>query len=263
MILYFSGNGNSRFVAEALAQTTHDRAVPVTEAPTDLQDEVLGWVFPVHAWGPPKVLCDFIRRTRPTTCPTYVYAVCTCGDDVGRTDQLLRKSLHERGIELSSVWSLQMPNTYIGLPGFDVDATDVVERKIQALPPRLVEIASCINRRQTDIVDVVPGAFPWCKSHVLRPLFYKLFTGDRHFSTTPSCTGCGHCTKACPLHNITLVEGRPVWQGHCTDCLACYHRCPHHAVRFGRWSKGKGQMNGEWQHAEELCRRSISSSTKY
>ena len=247
MILYFSGNGNSRFVAEELARMTHDRALLVTEAPTDLQDEILGWVFPVHAWGPPKILYDFLLRTRLMVRPTYAYAVCTCGDDVGRTDRLLRKSLHRKGIGLSSVWSLQMPNTYIGLPGFDVDPADVVERKVRALPHRLAGIADCINRRQAGIVDVVPGALPWVKSHVLRPLFYRLFTGDRHFSTTPACTGCGSCAKVCPLHNITLTEERPAWQGGCTDCLACYHRCPHHAIRFGRWSKGKGQMSGSWQ----------------
>ena len=48
------------------------------------------------------------------------------------------------------------------------------------------------------------------------------------------CTGCGRCAALCPERTISLVSGRPVWQGECTRCLACLHRCPAGAIQYGR-----------------------------
>ena len=122
MICCFSGTGNSLHAARLLAQELHDRvadmaaldpsavtsADPVSGAPADggLQSEgVLGFVFPVYGWGLPRVVSSFISRLpRPgRQAPTYVYAVLTCGDDIGRTDRLLRRALRKRGYPLHAV----------------------------------------------------------------------------------------------------------------------------------------------------------------
>ena len=31
---------------------------------------------------------------------------------------------------------------------------------------------------------------------------------------------------------IHIVDHEPVWEGDCTMCLACLHRCPHNAVEY-------------------------------
>lgn len=242
MILYFSGNGNSEYIAGQLARLTHDKAYSITEAPpSELNAKIVGLVFPVHAWGLPRIMEQFIGQIPISSAPNYLYAVCTCGDDIGRTDRLLRHQLHHRGLFMDAIWSVQMGNTYIALPGFDVDTPEVVDRKHAALSARLGHIADCIGQRMRDIADVAPGAMPRTKSYVLRPLFYRFLTGDHRFRTTSACIGCGQCATCCPTHNIHLDNGRPEWSGHCTDCLRCYHRCPLHAIRYGRWSEGKGQ----------------------
>ena len=40
---------------------------------------------------------------------------------------------------------------------------------------------------------------------------------------------------------IAMAEGRPVWQGHCVQCLACLHRCPVTAVQYGKKTANKGR----------------------
>lgn len=73
----------------------------------------------------------------------------------------------------------------------------------------------------------------------LPPLFYRLFVNDRKFTATEECTGCGRCEKLCPLANISLEDGRPVWHGNCTQCMACIGACPQNAIEFGSRAKGK------------------------
>lgn len=266
MICCFSGTGNSLHAARLLAQELHDRvadmaasdpsavtsADPVSGAAAPSggvqSGSMLGFVFPVYGWGLPRVVSRFISRLpRPgRQVPAHVYAVLTCGDDIGRTDRLLRRALRKRGYPLHAVYSVQMRNTYVCLPGFDTDPTATERDKMRRADDTLRRVARSIARRQPSTpADVVPGAWPGLKSYVLRPLFNRFLTTDRRFSADPAlCTGCGRCAKLCPLHNISLngETALPRWNGRCTHCLACYHGCPHHAIGYGKFTKGKGQV---------------------
>ena len=53
------------------------------------------------------------------------------------------------------------------------------------------------------------------------------------------CIGCGQCIHACPLKNISLVDSRPIWDKHCTQCMACISICPKAAIEYKNKTKGK------------------------
>lgn len=254
MIYCFSGTGNSLVAAQRLSRLTGSPLLPMTAKEAVLpsaDDDVWGLVFPVYAWGLPAIVEAFIKRLKVTVnvndeaAMPYTFALLTCGDDVGRADVLLRRALQAKGVTLNAVFSVQMRNTYVCLPGFDVDSAEVVRTKEQAAHTRLEEIAvRIINRKPSVPGDVHPGPFPWTKSHVLRPLFNAFLTHDSGFHVNPStCTRCGMCGKVCPLGNIAKnADNLPTWQGRCTLCLRCYHACPHHAVAYGKFTVGKGQV---------------------
>lgn len=244
MIYYFSGTGNSLKVAQQLAAITSQSLSAMTE-PEATGDDTIGLVFPVYAWGMPKVVRDFVLNKLPGLLKgksPYLYAVMTCGDDMGYTDRLLGKLLDEYcHIRLSAAFSVHMPNTYVCLPGFDVDDEDKAKGKIQATMAQLPAIAEAV-KGQESVVKVVRGAMPWTKSYILRPLFNWALTSDKHFHTDNSlCTRCGKCVKTCPMHNISLDGDGIHWHHHCTDCLACYHCCPKHAINYGSQTQKKGQ----------------------
>ena len=53
MILYFSGTGNSLYVAKKLAELTGDTAVPISaihERCQRIQDRIIGFVFPAVSY---------------------------------------------------------------------------------------------------------------------------------------------------------------------------------------------------------------------
>ena len=244
MIYYFSGTGNSREVAKRLAAATKDEAASITmvKNTSSLNNEVVGFVFPIYAWGVPRVMKAFIQALSLPALPSYVYMVCTCGDDIGYTDKEVDQLLADKGMTLDAAWSITMPNTYISLPGFDIDSPKVSLNKLQKALPRINDIACAIQNREKPIRDVHPGSMAGLKSYVLRPLFNKFLTGDNKFKVTEGCTHCGRCAKACPVQNITYnANGLPVWNGNCADCLACYHSCPQHAISYGPFTHSKGQ----------------------
>lgn len=248
MILCFSGTGNSLAVAKALSLHLGDDVVRLDAATPPLiqlgdADTRIVWVVPVHSWGLPQFVTEFLRRAfLDEGRDADHFLVVTCGDDTGLVDRQWRRILSRKGWRTMSAHSVTMPNTYVLLPGFDVDSAEVAAAKIEAMPRRVAGIASAIGARSQE-ADMVRGSFPWLKSRVIYPLFMRFLTSPKPFHATSKCVGCGICATSCPLRNISMLSGRPVWGTHCTLCLGCYHKCPHHAVAYGRRTRGRGQSH--------------------
>ncbi len=248
MILWYSGCGNSRFVADTLSKELGDDSmIFIPEAArqgTALEfgpDEALGIVFPVYSWSVPKLVSEFLRTVHVTGRPAYVFAACTCGDQTGLTYEHLCKDLSKQGLQLDAFFSFQMPETYINLPGFSLDTPENAKHKIDGTKESLSEVIGLIKQRAQGNYDKLRGSKTFLKSNILKPLFYGLLITDRKFTVSDACIGCGICAKNCPLQNITIENDRPKWNGHCTNCMSCYHRCPKNAINFGKATIGKGQ----------------------
>jgi MinD superfamily P-loop ATPase len=66
---------------------------------------------------------------------------------------------------------------------------------------------------------------------------------DRKFTVDDRCTSCGRCAEVCPVENIRLEEGRPVWLHHCEQCMACIQLCPAEAIQAGKKTEKRGRYH--------------------
>ena len=57
--------------------------------------------------------------------------------------------------------------------------------------------------------------------------------------------GCSKCVELCPLNNIHLENGKPVWGKNCTHCMACICYCPKEAIEYGKKSRNKPRYHFE------------------
>lgn len=245
-MFYFSGTGNSAWVARSIASGIGEKSVrlmPDSEVSFSLSDgEPLGFVFPCYAWGVPPFIERYVRKLHVANV-SYVYFVITCGDDTGCTSELFCKLLESRGWKCSMGYAVQMPESYVNLPGFDVDPADKAERKIMLAKERLKVVVSHVSNRSEGCFDTLPGRFKWIKSHVVRPLFNKVLITPKPFRASAACNACGRCVRVCPFSNVRLGGGgkEVQWGANCVLCMRCYHSCPKHAVHWGRFTKNKGQ----------------------
>lgn len=79
----------------------------------------------------------------------------------------------------------------------------------------------------------------------VNPIFYRFFVKADAFRVNGGCVGCGLCAKKCPLNNVRLKDGKPVWGNECTHCMACICYCPKEAVEYGKKSVGKPRYHFE------------------
>lgn len=246
MIFYFSGTGNSKHIAEQITNALQCQMINISDAIKSRQntfstnDSIIGFVFPVYAWNLPKIVKEFIANLKlKISTDVYVFAILTCGDDIGHCHNILAKELSKININLHSAYSIQMPNTYVCLPFFDTDRKETVSNKLNKSTRQIKEIITSIlaNERKT---HVTMGHLAWIKSYIISPLFNKFLVHDRWFTSNNDCIKCGMCIQKCPLNNI-ILEGSPKWNGDCTGCLACYHSCPRHSIHYGKMTQKKGQ----------------------
>lgn len=234
------------------------------------ENERLGFVFPVHGWRVPKLVREFISKMKILREPSdasaenkakaddclknrpFAYCVCTAGDSIGLTIENLNEvisqnpSLQALGItEVSSSYSLIMPESYIGLPFMDVDPKEREIRKKENAAQELAVVCEEIFDRKEGISRLVKGPIPWFFTKVVGGFFENVLITDKRFHVEKDrCVKCGICANVCPVGDIKGGHGEyPVWLHHkdCLTCFTCYHHCPHHAIEFGNQTQKKGQ----------------------
>lgn len=258
MILYFSGTGNSKAVAYGLSRMIGDDAVrsilPSGGIPGSNPSGRFIWVFPIYCWNVPPVVRDFIKNCElPDNGAGEHYMVATAGDDIGLAALEWRKLIRGKGWTDYGAFSVQMPNNYIGLPGFDVDSEELEKQKLHSMPQRVKAVGEKIIAGFRG-EDTVRGDMAWIKTRLIYPLFKRVCMSPRGFKVNHNaCIHCSKCVVNCPSENIRLNDSEfPEWGDSCTFCLRCYHICPVNAIQHGMFSKGKGQYILDSNHKDSL-----------
>lgn len=247
MKFYFSGTGNSLDVAKKLGNK-EEQVISIARLMTDessslsfdLTDgEAIGFIFPIYAWAPPKMVLDFINKvTFNNYKNNYIYFVATCGENAGETSKVMSKSLMSKGLKLNSGFSMVMPNNYIIMGNVYNDEKN--KELLVKAEERIAEINSIIKERKADVFQVEKGPVPFLLTGVINPFFSKFATNTKSFNVNNQCIGCRICEKVCNSKTIK-VKGKPTWGEECTGCLACIHYCPTKAINYGKSTIKKGR----------------------
>ncbi len=241
MIFYYTGTGNSRYIARRLAAALGDELFDMNErikrgddSPVAVNGRVV-FVTPTYAWRIPRIVREWIARTELSGAEG-AWFVMNCGSEIGNAAKYNKALCAEKSLDYMGTVQILMPENYIAM--FNAPESAEAARIIAAADPVIDEAAQTIGSG-----SALPA--PRCNvydrvmSGVVNRVFYPFIVHDRAFTVDNKCISCGKCAALCPTNDITLENGRPVWHGKCTHCMACICHCPTGAIEYGRKSLGK------------------------
>lgn len=248
-IFYFSGTGNSLFVAAEIVSRIGGKLISIASVMANehitIEADVIGIIFPVYYatndCGLPLIIRRFVPKLQGLNSK-YIFAVCTCGNMPGTTLENFEKLLKSQDGLLAAGFNLKMSDKTLTKEKQDeaftrqrkkLDAickyvraekngkkeTRGILRKIVLAPLLYLAIKPAFSRRYRKLSGAKKSPFS-----ELVPL------ADQSFQVSAKCNGCGICAHVCPVNNVELVDCKPTWRHHCETCLACYSWCPQAAI---------------------------------
>ncbi|MFP3953473.1 MAG: EFR1 family ferrodoxin [Candidatus Acetothermia bacterium] len=262
LILYFSGTGNTKFIANKIATKLERKGHHVT--PTSVENfepeeaslyDFLVFGYPIYGYDMPKFLKGYLERlSLPSSRGGAVYD--TMGYNGGNSLRATAEKLIAKGFVVVGTAEFMMP----GNDGLAI--TDWKSKTAQQVLStdygRSQEIREGVERLVDQIdagvdqgIKQGEGNPPKRKfiyrlltpaTKLLFDIFERVFTGK--FRADESCIGCGLCERICPADNI-VVHGKEVEFGDdCYFCLRCLHQCPVEAIQITRFTEGKFRYRG-------------------
>lgn len=247
-IYWFSGTGNSLYAAKKLSVALGNLALaPITnQMPADAvggNGAKIGFVFPSYYGNLPRAVRTFVENL--TIQPdTYIFSVVTMGAMGQGSIGALASALQNKGLTLHYGIGLTAPPNYVIKynPADSAKSTAAMEKmdkKIQKIAAELFAEKQCIKK------------LPITANN----LYKDIASLDIKFSVGDACISCGRCEKICPVQNIQLNSGKPVWQHHCEHCVACISWCPVKAIDYGDATQSRRRYRNEQIDVRELTQR--------
>ena len=241
VIYYFSGTGNSLTIARDIAYALRGEVLSIAtfkgdnRIPTDV--DTVGIVYPVYAFGIPGIVERFIAKL-DLKKDQYVFTVANYAKVQGAGITKAHRLLKRKGIKPAAGFGVVMPNNYT--PFGEAIFEEKQNVLFKAERDKVKKIAELVRDRKT--VSAETGFFlaRWLLAEPIVAISSAMMPGeDKNFKLNEKCNGCGMCEKVCPVGNIEMQSGRPVWKHCCEQCLACFHWCPNEAIEIGKSTERK------------------------
>ena len=242
MVFYFSGTGNSKYIGRRIADDIGDSLYSINSALknneyfNDTDIDILIFSVPTYAWRIPHVVENWIRKSSFKN-GAKAYFVMNCGGEIGNAEKYVRKLCKECSLEFMGCAEIVMPENYLAM--FSTPTPEQGKKIIARAEPLIDSIITSIKS-----ISPLPAhktsLTGKAMSSIVNVLFYPLCVkADKFIVDSEKCIGCGKCAAECPLNNVRIVEGKPVWDKDCTHCMACICGCPAEAIEYGKKSVGK------------------------
>ena len=238
-IYYFSGTGNTAYVAKLFAEQFHAhdtqcQIVPMEDILLKRKDitldntDLVGIGFPVHAMDAPEIVYNLLQHLPIGNYKYFIFK--TAGDPTlnGGSNFSIRQHLGTKG------WKAVHQSLTVMPSNMGVTPRPEVVKHLALLAQKQV-------KRTVD--EILEGTIVTEPESSLRPLF-KAFgkfesMGAKRYSSkwrvSDACIHCGKCVKECPTKNIKAEGTKLIFGQTCIWCFRCAFHCPTQAIMLPKF----------------------------
>ena len=188
MILYFSGTGNSKYVAKRIADALGDALVNLNDrikasdtSPVETGERVI-IVTPTYAWRIPRIVRDWLLKTELRGA-RLAWFVMTCGSEIGNAGRYNRELCVEKAISCMGTAQIVMPENYIAM--FAAPQADAAREIVAKAEPKEWQFQTDFSELHTEFPELVDAdGVGWFLRHVLRAAGFMLAHPEKMRSTS-------------------------------------------------------------------------------
>jgi formate hydrogenlyase subunit 6/NADH:ubiquinone oxidoreductase subunit I/flavodoxin len=247
-IYYFSGTGNTAFVAREFQENYKKAKIDVDIFSLDKQETVssqskydfLMLGFPVYAFYPPEVVIDFVKKL-PVVKEKPVILFSTGGASAGASFNVLEQILKKKNYDVISNFFYVVPSNDSFLFNKNTQTKEQIDLIINSTQERVKQDFDILIAGKSQFKKA--NVFLSIISQIAKFVFFKILhkNNRRWYWERDACNYCGLCEKVCPTKNITVKKekGKVIWGNNCMFCTRCYNFCPQKAIHFKSLKKTK------------------------
>ena len=246
-IFYFSGTGNSKYIAQLFAKEMAAACYSI-EDPLDFgqilaHEEQIAVCYPIYGSRLPKPMRDWTKTNSQALKGKKLVIFCTqwlfSGDGARAFTDLLPPN-HTKVIYAQHFFMPNNINNLFFLPVAGEKSIAKYQKRAQA---KMKQVCAHIQagkvRRQgfhpiSRALGLVQGAsFPKIEKRAA----HKVWLGQ-------NCNACQLCLHICPVENFKCLDGKISTNNNCALCYRCINTCPQKAISVWFRAKVRRQYRG-------------------
>lgn len=261
LILYFSGTGNTEYIARHISEQVHANRCSVDIYPVEFfnkenahEYDILIFGFPIYGCGLAHFIKDYIKGIANIKTKA-VFLFCTYGFFNGPAIHDAQKALKENGDLLMGYAEIKMPysGSYANYKKESAavkrlksrDFTNIKEvdelisniKKIRFVIETERDITKHKVKAKTNIIrEFGHWGFKLIEPFLEAPLKSKFYADE-------TCIKCKKCEKICPSKNITVGDSVE-FDKKCYLCMRCVNQCPKDSIQVGKKTVGRFRWKG-------------------
>ncbi|MCL2664564.1 MAG: EFR1 family ferrodoxin [Defluviitaleaceae bacterium] len=244
LVIYFSGTGNTKYIAELFATKTAGTCHSIEEK-IDFEMELashktIAFCYPIYGSRAPYIMRRFASRhsdaLKDKDVIIFVNQMIFSGDGARVFCDLFPKK-HFKVIYADHFF---MPNNVGNLFFLPKQSQKTIKKFFLRAEKKMLRVCKNIENGKikkrgfsaaSRFLGNIQG-FLWQGRS--KNVFPAKFSMERRAMSRvkifSNCSRCGLCIKKCPMDNLLLTNGSVAQRGSCTVCYRCINLCPKKAV---------------------------------
>ncbi len=231
VVIYFSGTGNSRFIAKRFSKEMNCKCYSIEEdvnfGEIITENDTIALCYPIHFSKAPLLFMDFISEHKSGFIGKKIVILCSqqfySGDGARSITDLLE------GVEVIYAEHFNMQNNITSMPIYYKLTKRNNKRCLKHTCKKIKKITKDINNNKVKLKGFNSFSMALGRAQHLNPESAKK-KQLKAVKIKNSCVLCGKCVKYCPANNLAIDNNKIVFDNKCTFCMRCVNICPKKSI---------------------------------